>query len=123
MLDEPTNGLDPSGIGEVRDLLTERADRGTTVMISSHILDEVQKVATCYGVINEGKLLFQGSAAELFARSIPDLLIQTDAPAPIRLAGLGMTGFQVSSPGSSANKPPSTVWSVIPTPSRRSSWI
>jgi ABC-2 type transport system ATP-binding protein len=68
-LDEPINGLDPSGIKEVRQLiLTLNQEKGVTVMISSHILGELEKVATYYGVLREGELADQFSAEELKSR-------------------------------------------------------
>lgn len=58
ILDEPINGLDPAGIKEVRDLILNlNHTQGITVLISSHILGELHKIATCYGIINEGKLV------------------------------------------------------------------
>ncbi|NII27135.1 ABC transporter ATP-binding protein [Pseudoflavitalea sp. X16] len=66
ILDEPTNGLDPSGIIETRELLkTLNREHGKTVLVSSHMLAEVEKMATHVGIINKGKLLFQGSLPEL----------------------------------------------------------
>ena len=56
ILDEPINGLDPAGIKEVRDLILELNGRGITFMISSHILDELGKIATSYGIVNNGVL-------------------------------------------------------------------
>lgn len=66
ILDEPINGLDPTGIAEVRDLLTSLSSRGKTILISSHILGELFKVATCYGVIKDGCLVseFESGALE-----------------------------------------------------------
>lgn len=66
ILDEPTNGLDPSGIIETRELLkTLNREYGKTVLVSSHLLAEVEKMATHVGIIHKGKLLFQGSLPEL----------------------------------------------------------
>ncbi|HCB99926.1 MAG TPA: bacitracin ABC transporter ATP-binding protein [Ruminococcaceae bacterium] len=66
VLDEPINGLDPQGIVEVRDmLLSLNKDRGMTILISSHILEELSKIATHYGIINEGHLLKELTAAQL----------------------------------------------------------
>lgn len=66
ILDEPTNGLDPNGIIEVRLLLQKLVkDHGKTVFISSHLLSEVEKMITHVGIINRGKLLFQGTLKEL----------------------------------------------------------
>ena len=56
ILDEPINGLDPAGIKEVRDLIVDLNHKGITFMISSHILDELGKIATTYGIVNDGVL-------------------------------------------------------------------
>jgi ABC-2 type transport system ATP-binding protein len=66
VLDEPINGLDPQGIAEVRDMLLElNQKRGITILISSHILEELSKLATHYGIINKGVLVEEISAEEL----------------------------------------------------------
>ncbi len=66
ILDEPTNGLDPSGIIEIRELLKNlNAEFKTTVLISSHLLAEMEKLVTHVGIINKGSLLFQGTLDEL----------------------------------------------------------
>lgn len=66
ILDEPTNGLDPSGIIETRELIkTLNREHGKTIMVSSHMLAEVEKMATHVGIINKGKLLFQGTLQDL----------------------------------------------------------
>jgi lantibiotic transport system ATP-binding protein len=70
ILDEPTNGLDPHGILEVRDLLMRlNRERGMTVLVSSHILSEIEKLVTDVGIIHRGGLVFQGTLATLVARS------------------------------------------------------
>ena len=56
ILDEPTNGLDPFGIQELRELIRSLADQGITVMVSSHILSEIEQVADYVGIISEGVL-------------------------------------------------------------------
>ncbi|QIN84580.1 ATP-binding cassette domain-containing protein [Rubrobacter tropicus] len=86
ILDEPTNGLDPAGIEEIRELLWRLADDGVTVMVSSHLLGEIDKTATVLGILSNGRMIFQGTRDELFARSIPDLLI--DCSDPRRAHGL-----------------------------------
>ena len=79
VLDEPINGLDPQGIAEVRDMLSRlRDEKGITIMISSHILDELGKVADAYGVIHEGKLLDEFSAQELHLRCGQSVVLRTD---------------------------------------------
>lgn len=66
ILDEPTNGLDPNGIIEVRELMKKlNKEYGTTVLVSSHILNEVERMATHVGIIHKGKMLFQGTLPEL----------------------------------------------------------
>lgn len=66
ILDEPTNGLDPNGIIETRELIKKlNREKGTSVLVSSHILNEVERMATHVGIIHKGKLLFQGTLPEL----------------------------------------------------------
>lgn len=66
ILDEPTNGLDPNGILEIRELLeTLNRMHGITILISSHLLFEIEKFVTHIGIINKGKILFQGTLADL----------------------------------------------------------
>lgn len=66
ILDEPTNGLDPNGIIETRELIKKlNRERGVTIIVSSHILAEVERMATHVGIIHKGKLLFQGTLPEL----------------------------------------------------------
>lgn len=65
LLDEPMNGLDPAGIAELRNLITSLNQQGITFLISSHILSELEKVATHYGFIQKGKLLKEISAEDL----------------------------------------------------------
>ena len=65
LLDEPMNGLDPQGIAELRDLIIELNKQGITILISSHILSELEKVATHWGFINHGHLIEEVSAEDL----------------------------------------------------------
>ena len=67
MLDEPTNGLDPQGTREVRALVGSLADDGTTVLVSSHLLSEVEQMCTHVGVMHVGRLVAQGTVAEVRA--------------------------------------------------------
>ncbi len=60
ILDEPTNGLDPKGIAEIRELIRRIAIEGKTVILASHLLDEVQKVCTHFSVLDKGKLVYTG---------------------------------------------------------------
>lgn len=80
ILDEPTNGLDPAGIEEMRGLLRHLAASGVTVMVSSHLLGEIDKIATQLGILAQGRMIFQGTRAELMAASAPDVLIRCSHP-------------------------------------------
>jgi len=72
LLDEPTNGLDPNGIIEIRNLMIELATKHQkTILVSSHLLAEIERIATHVGIINRGKLLFQGTIKELHDLSKP----------------------------------------------------
>jgi len=64
ILDEPTNGLDPQGIAEIRELIIKIGEEGTTVLLASHLLDEVQKVCTHVVILEKGKKLGEGSVKE-----------------------------------------------------------
>jgi ABC-2 type transport system ATP-binding protein len=76
ILDEPTNGLDPAGIHEMRDLIRRLPEEfGATVFLSSHMLSEVEQLATHIGIIHQGRLLFQGKLAELQAQRQDHLTI------------------------------------------------
>ncbi|MFE3456323.1 ABC transporter ATP-binding protein [Nocardiopsis aegyptia] len=80
ILDEPTNGLDPAGIEEIRGLLSRLTDGGVTVMVSSHLLGEIDRTATVLGILSHGRLIFQGTRHELLAASAPDVLIDCTDP-------------------------------------------
>jgi ABC-2 type transport system ATP-binding protein len=67
ILDEPTNGLDPAGMVEVRALIVQLAQHGITVLLSSHLLHEVQQVCTRVAILNRGTLVTQGTVSELLA--------------------------------------------------------
>ncbi len=69
ILDEPTNGLDPNGMIEIRELLLKlNREQGITIIISSHLLAEIEKLVTHVGIINKGRILFQGTLKELNER-------------------------------------------------------
>jgi ABC-2 type transport system ATP-binding protein len=70
VLDEPTNGLDPAGVVEVRALIKQLAQRGITVLLASHLLHEVQQVCTRVAIMKEGRLLAQGEVSDLLSAQI-----------------------------------------------------
>lgn len=79
LLDEPTNGLDPAGIQEMRDLIcTLPARYGITVVVSSHLLSEIDQMATHVGIIDQGQLIFQDSLQALHEHSRSRLILSTD---------------------------------------------
>jgi ABC-2 type transport system ATP-binding protein len=80
VLDEPTNGLDPQGTREVRSLVASLTDEGTTVLVSSHLLSEVEQMCTHIGVMHVGALVAQGTTAELRAGTQPSAVVETDQP-------------------------------------------
>ncbi|WP_377269852.1 ABC transporter ATP-binding protein [Peterkaempfera sp. SMS 1(5)a] len=77
VLDEPTNGLDPQGMREIRALVREVAADGTTVFLSSHLLDEIEQVCTHAAVMSRGRLVVQGTVAELAAGARGRLVVRT----------------------------------------------
>lgn len=78
ILDEPTNGLDPAGIQEMRELICSLPEKyGMTVVVSSHLLSEIDQMATVTGIICEGKLIFEGTLPELHARSRRGIAVKT----------------------------------------------
>ncbi|MBO1307199.1 ATP-binding cassette domain-containing protein [Enterococcus sp. 669A] len=82
ILDEPINGLDPIGIKEIRELLVQlKEDFGMTILISSHIVSEIEWIADTIGVINQGKLVKEVQLSEIKERSSSRLMIEVDAPA------------------------------------------
>ncbi len=81
LLDEPINGLDPEGIREMRELLLRlNRERGLTLLISSHILGELSKIATRYGIIQEGRMVEQVTAGELEQKCTDYLHLRSDQP-------------------------------------------
>ncbi|MFM9908552.1 MAG: ABC transporter ATP-binding protein [Chitinophagaceae bacterium] len=84
ILDEPTNGLDPGGIIEMRELLRKlNYEEGTTILISSHLLAEIEKLVTDVGIIHKGKLLFQGTLTDLINKQqeASCIVLDTNEPA------------------------------------------
>ncbi|MEI4803736.1 ATP-binding cassette domain-containing protein [Bacillus sp. NPDC077411] len=100
ILDEPTNGLDPAGIGEIRELIKSLPARyGITILLSSHLLSEIEQIATSVGIISEGNLLFQGSMESLRQKNRNTICIKTgdNAKAEQLLFTQGYSPLQSSS--------------------------
>jgi ABC-2 type transport system ATP-binding protein len=102
ILDEPTNGLDPQGTREVRKLVRDLASDGTTVLVSSHLLSEIEQVATHVGIMVGGRLVRQGPLEDVLAEGAPTVTVGTPdaelARATLRRLGLEpiLVGAEVS---------------------------
>ncbi len=83
ILDEPTNGLDPQGTREVRHLVQQLGRDGVTVFVSSHLLSEVEQVCSHVGVMSVGRMVWQGSLAELSLQQRVLVRIESSAPAAV----------------------------------------
>lgn len=98
VLDEPINGLDPQGIAEIRDMLLRlKEEQNMTIIISSHILEELSKIATHYGIIHNGNLIQELTREELMTRCSERMELTLDDPKaalPI-LDQMGFTNYQV----------------------------
>lgn len=97
VLDEPTNGLDPQGTREVRHLVSSLADDGTTVLVSSHLLSEIEQMCTHIGVMHVGRMLKQGTVAEVTRGTRPLARLRTHDPVAAAevLRGLGLGEVRV----------------------------
>ena len=97
LLDEPTNGLDPQGTREVRALIMELAAEGATVMLSTHLLSEVEQICAHVGVMHLGRLVAQAPLSELRAGAVTRARVETDRPddAARVLRELGLTDVEV----------------------------
>lgn len=100
LLDEPINGLDPTGIKDIRELILKlNKEAGITILISSHILGELAKISTAYGVISEGAMTAQFTSEELKERVKPSLTITVDDPGKtvdILENAVGIKDFEVN---------------------------
>jgi len=116
ILDEPTNGLDPQGTREVRHLVGELAADGATVLVSSHLLAEVEQMCTHVGVMFEGRLVSQGSLAQLQSGTTKTVRVETDRPedAARVLTELGLTDVMSLSDRVSATLGQVEVAKIVP---------
>jgi ABC-2 type transport system ATP-binding protein len=78
VLDEPTNGLDPAGIHEIRTLLRKLADSGTTVFVSSHLLSEIEVISDHLVMLRLGKVIFSGKTSDLLAKQQPVIVARPE---------------------------------------------
>jgi ABC-type multidrug transport system ATPase subunit len=90
VLDEPTNGLDPAGMADMRRLIVELAGRGQTVLLSSHLLNEVEEVCDRVGVISAGRLLTESTVADL--RGGASVIVRATPPDVALAAAMGVAG-------------------------------
>jgi ABC-2 type transport system ATP-binding protein len=100
VLDEPTNGLDPQGIHEIRDLLRELVTQGTTVFLSSHLLAEVELICNRAAIMSEGRLLAQGDVGDLLAPTGRVRIETPDVDAAVDLAATIDVAIHDRAPGS-----------------------
>jgi ABC-type multidrug transport system ATPase subunit len=116
VLDEPTNGLDPQGTREVRRLISDLAGDGATVLLSSHLLAEVEQICSHVGVMYEGRLVAQGPLDELQASTVQTVRIDTDRPedAGRVLAELGLSEIETSTRSVTANLGDVAVEKIMP---------
>ena len=77
ILDEPTNGLDPAGIQEIRDLLRSLAQEGTTVFVSSHLLSEIEAISDSLVMLREGEVIFAGKTKDLLIKQLPVIIAKS----------------------------------------------
>ena len=97
VLDEPTNGLDPQGTREVRHLVASLAEDGATVLISSHLLSEVEQICSHLGIMSDGRLVAQGTVSELRGAGVTTVGVTTSRPSDAAsvLGRLGVTDVEV----------------------------
>ena len=116
VLDEPTNGLDPQGTREVRHLITDLARDGATVLVSSHLLAEVEQICSHVGVMYEGRLVAQGPLSELQASTVQVVRVDTDRPedAGRVLTELGLSEIETSTGSVTANLGDVAVEKIMP---------
>jgi ABC-type multidrug transport system ATPase subunit len=105
LLDEPTNGLDPNGIIEIRNLMVELTTKhNKTILVSSHLLSEIERTATHLGIIHKGKMLYQGPIKGLQELNKPTLLVQVEQ-LEAAASFLSTKGFQASIAGNCLQLP------------------
>jgi ABC-2 type transport system ATP-binding protein len=94
LLDEPTTGLDPGGMRDMRALVRRLADEGITVLLSSHLLTEVEELCNRVAIIQKGRILYEGSLAELLATASETYRLRAVEPERARLVCLAQPGLE-----------------------------
>jgi ABC-2 type transport system ATP-binding protein len=116
ILDEPMNGLDPAGIAEMRDLIQSLVAEGRTVMLSSHLLDEVERTCDAVAIVDRGSVIAQGPISELLAGAPVGLVVECSEPGRARglLAGTTLGArIEAAAPGLEVTLPAGTGRHVI----------
>ncbi len=115
ILDEPTNGLDPEGIQEVRDLLKKLASEGTTVFVSSHLLSEIEIISEHIVMLRKGEVVFAGPIEELLMNQKPTIIVRTENPNDLeKIATIATAeGHKVSIRGGEAHIEGPHDWAAI----------
>ncbi len=116
ILDEPMNGLDPAGMFEMRDMILSLVAEGRTVVLSSHLLDEVQRTCDAVAIVDKGRIINQGPISELLAGSSLGLQVECSEPERARglLAGTNIGArIEVGPEGLGVTLPPDTARDVI----------
>ena len=107
VLDEPTNGLDPVGIAEIRELILELRDKGHTIIMASHLLDEVEKVCSHVAILKTGTLITTGPVEEVLMDE--DIVEMSAADIPALAAALNSWGHAAT-----LNEKTNTVQVIMP---------
>ena len=92
IIDEPTNGLDPGGIRDMRDMIKQLAAQGMTILLSSHLLAEVEELCTRVAIIRNGCVVYEGALAEFHTRATPRYRLRTTDQARAREVIAAATG-------------------------------
>ncbi|MGH9019901.1 MAG: ABC transporter ATP-binding protein, partial [Acidimicrobiales bacterium] len=122
ILDEPMNGLDPAGMHDMRDMIQSLVAEGRTVVLSSHLLDEVQRTCDSVAIVDRGKVIRQGSITDLLSGTARDLEVECSTPergAPLVEAARVATRVVVTEQGLTIELPPETPRDAIADINRR----
>src|SRR5437870_733531 len=93
LLDEPTTGLDPAGMRDMRDLVRRLAAEGITILLSSHLLNEVEELCNRVAIIRKGSIVYQGALGDLLATAAAGYRLRAAEPERARLLALAQNGI------------------------------